>query len=1244
MQNIIQSFAKGMNTDTDLSGLGKGVYREARNLTFTSVDGGGIGALENVRGNALLATIGSPEEVIVGYVNIVEDTVFFTYNTVDLNSSIWLVESATNTVILKYTDDITVDGSKLNFSTAKKDRIVGVGRHENENVRKVYWTDGLNEVRYIHIERDYQSTIPGTYLSVDKFSMLPSVNLGKIDITEDSLIQGGNIEAGAVQYVYKLFNKYGAESNFSSATKLLFITELLPEGSKPFEGGDKDAIAHKSIKIDFVGIDNSFDYIRVYAIFYKSFFEAPLVNLVHEGELSKDTFSIIDTGDVLEELTLEEFNSIGGKLFTAEALASKHNHLFAANTKEKYFEAVDNTGEPLDCRSYRFRDNAGTMESVVRNEDFSESVIISPNGDWALYKDGVLDTDGSDWGIPLTFDCINWDNEIYNGPLLKNLSTLYQKDGLHIGGSGKIINYKFVYDASTTIGTSYLPHLDKTILKVNTHKRNEVYRYGIIFYDKKGRPSFVNWIGDIIIPYFSTEEATSYHYAVDTSLHPVNISIEFTVDTSSFSSDIKGYKIVYVERKSSDTSVLAQGILGTAYDSDFPNRVFKGFSIPSANSVWKGKVAYFYSPDVTVGKARLSETGLKWRSLSWLSTPKAVGGDNYKNIWSDENFPVGNALAPDLTLHSGVEFSGLVPLVLEEDGIAPTPFGIGFSSGSFSNRIASTTGADSLYGPTCYGVFFDTLPYEYTGTEDPTFLVIGEFYRDVFKTMYGGITYADRFINTYIPASEYSPVSNSTVTTFGDSFVSYYEQLVETWDPSIPFSGTTMQACWYFPVESKINCAYTTSKLSKYNHSHWAPDKMSIMEEQVEGITRWPDKYPKELKDLYTYNNVYSLPAYGLFPKYTPKPLLFESNQFNEVLVITSEPKTNAEIVDNWTKFKYNNLLEVDTAYGAVHTLEVMDNNLFFWQDKAFGTLAVNERALIQNGSTGQLTLGTGGVLERYDYISNNVGNVDKYNVSQSENELFWVYSVNSKIYKFGQQLRELSTVKTVNSYLATKDINNPITITDFVGNETLFKIGNEVLVYDWLTQAFTAIYEFEPDWFIRGYDGNFSSSPTSGPYQIWEHNRDFKENGDPINRADFYGLGAKESFIHIVVNDKYPNVKVFDNVTWHSVSENGEGVILYNDTFKEFKVYTEYQTTGWQNINWQRRERNFHTRVPRDIMRYRQDSNMNINDSNNWDTNQTFKRRIRDNLMNLELKYDNTSGNKFSFPYVIINYRQSAR
>nr|DAH06477.1 MAG TPA: stabilization protein [Caudoviricetes sp.] len=66
--------------------------------------------------------------------------------------------------------------------------------------------------------------------------------------------------------------------------------------------------------------------------------------------------------------------------------------------------------------------------------------------------------------------------------------------------------------------------------------------------------------------------------------------------------------------------------------------------------------------------------------------------------------------------------------------------------------------------------------------------------------------------------------------------------------------------------------------------------------------------------------------------------------------------------------------MEVDSQYGPVTNMKAFGDKLFFWQDSALGIASVNDRSLITDNNVSTLTLGTGGILTRYDYVSTNNG------------------------------------------------------------------------------------------------------------------------------------------------------------------------------------------------------------------------------------------------------------------------------
>ena len=65
---------------------------------------------------------------------------------------------------------------------------------------------------------------------------------------------------------------------------------------------------------------------------------------------------------------------------------------------------------------------------------------------------------------------------------------------------------------------------------------------------------------------------------------------------------------------------------------------------------------------------------------------------------------------------------------------------------------------------------------------------------------------------------------------------------------------------------------------------------------------------------MYVYNSAYSNTNGS--KNYISKSLYAKDNQINNNRITCSEIKTNNELNDSWTKFKFANYLDVDSKYG----------------------------------------------------------------------------------------------------------------------------------------------------------------------------------------------------------------------------------------------------------------------------------------------------------------------------------------
>lgn len=296
----------------------------------------------------------------------------------------------------------------------------------------------------------------------------------------------------------------------------------------------------------------------------------------------------------MAEITVEEFNNLTGYQFFASSLEKMQNRLFAANV-------IEDTWDPgwWDARAYRCN-KRGVVKLNSSNGDVTEFDIFD--------EEAVA-------AIPESHDCIN----PYNSSEYTQLELGYYEDDLYayglevrngekhyiLGGTGLNVNYKFVtaplqlsdalemYGIAPDNASMDVPAQTASKLKLKTvgsdstrtvyfndtdtskrilnyadpyiaanftgYQRDEVYRFGIVFYNRKHIPSPVYWIGDIKMPHSIQSPA----FVNETSeqdgknrLYGNALGIQFNV--KNIPSDAMGYSIVRCDRTEMDRTVLMQ--------------------------------------------------------------------------------------------------------------------------------------------------------------------------------------------------------------------------------------------------------------------------------------------------------------------------------------------------------------------------------------------------------------------------------------------------------------------------------------------------------------------------------------------------------------------------------------------------------------------------------------------------------------------------------------------------------------
>lgn len=208
-----------------------------------------------------------------------------------------------------------------------KHPIETISFYENADIRKVYWTDGLNQPRVINIAA--ASDIVSKW-NTDSFNFVRTLSLNEEITIERNIVANGSFAPGVIQYAFTYFNKYGQESNIFYTSPLYYIS-YNNRGASP-----EDKVSN-SFNIEVANVDRRFDYIRIYSIHRTSINATPdvrrVVDLAPPVNIAKVTYT--DNGSSGDSVDPTELLYIGGEEVVFGTMAQKDNTLFLGDIETK---------------------------------------------------------------------------------------------------------------------------------------------------------------------------------------------------------------------------------------------------------------------------------------------------------------------------------------------------------------------------------------------------------------------------------------------------------------------------------------------------------------------------------------------------------------------------------------------------------------------------------------------------------------------------------------------------------------------------------------------------------------------------------------------------------------------------------------------------------------------------------------------------------------------------------------------
>ena len=827
---ITNRFDKGLVSDITYSLPQGDTYYDALDLRLYSKSGLTEGSLMTFPGTAPVANLPDRNTEIIGSIPVKDAVVLFAVNIADGTSSIFKLDKS------GYLDTLYTDlhsTSKLSFSVDH--RIHGASRRDNEFSEKVYWTDGINTVRHMNIYEDV-SAKEATY-----FNLNPEYVPCQIDITKSS--SGGDLDPGMVQYFVRYFNKYNSQTSVAGWSNEIYLTKYTDSGPFSLKGTDSEESSNSSVIVEVNGIDQSFTHTEVYRIHYTAINTQPAIRLIGRFENLFPTMSIIDNGmNDIDEMTVEEFNAMVVSDMTIETLEAHKGILMFGNIETSLFD-ID-----VDCRAYSFANDGTTGQSVLHHTSDSMYGNLTINSDltWTI-ENGPSGGDLA--SIPQDHDCINPSTDMYamvnNWASGQSSIQMWKDSGATVhGGLGPVVSYEVKVGIERYISDDGVPVTgnNEGVEKINykTHKRGEVYRYGMVFYNKYGAKSNVKWIADIIIPYeLSNGSSSDNPFATIETDGKVEIhtaEVEFKIDFSSIPADISEQfeycQIVRVPRSRTDITAVTGVITKTV---SFPDGMqFGGYNLwnyqpdvvyPIANMYEStlftspineytypvfddyqtcDEFVVFNSPDVSVndfkvagGNAKLLNIGYsqldsspyehKWNYGSNTSTiityNPHMPSSGYTNLKKFSTCDIKESAIIGATVGAG-------NVVMDQRQVSSNLTLMGTTSRFYLHNNDPEDPIGVVHGETAKSLLLNVenmdatnniLDYNYTVTSD---IVV-----DNYAVRYGGNNIKSRNNNVYTPASEFilNNGLDATVDINGDSMISNHEQLLAAPHPLDPY-------------------------------------------------------------------------------------------------------------------------------------------------------------------------------------------------------------------------------------------------------------------------------------------------------------------------------------------------------------------------------------------------------------------------------------------------------------------------
>lgn len=371
----VNTFIKGMNTDTSDALLGSDQYRYAENLRLVTNTEENTGELRLIEGDKFLCEFDG--EIL--YLTSIREYIVVILR----KDNTWSVQVTTHN---NYDNWKTIFGPCTTEIWTDTVALCGVTRWESKKNVKLYLTDNTGEhnIMVFNIDKDHwPETAPTDIQTISGFvqGALPSP---VVEVSE----KYGNLKPARVQYAYRFYRYGGASTQLSALSNILSLYKTDTQG---YRYGENTSSA-VDITITAPN-DQTLNRIQIYRITYEQLGQVPSCALIYDGDVPTGG-EYTDTGIDISSVAFDELSGLDTLSIKPKIIESKENYLFAADVQYET-DDVDDLFKRIDMTSI----STGNSEDKYTHKQFEEE-DSEYNPEW-WWKPGTTTPGGTgqhiDW-------------------------------------------------------------------------------------------------------------------------------------------------------------------------------------------------------------------------------------------------------------------------------------------------------------------------------------------------------------------------------------------------------------------------------------------------------------------------------------------------------------------------------------------------------------------------------------------------------------------------------------------------------------------------------------------------------------------------------------------------------------------------------------------------------------------------------------------------------------------------------